>query len=165
MSPSSLQVELLAAAARLFAIMLLGFAAYEDLQHRRVPNNWYIWTAIAGANALIVEWGAGIGPELLPTLALVGGACLAWFVLWAGLGLPGGDVKALMALVFVFPTPLYYGVTLVSVFLVAGAVGAGAILTADDDQEAEIPFVVAVFLGALLAMTTGLLFLAEMVMV
>lgn len=163
MIPSPLQVELLAAGVRLFAIVLLGFAAYEDLQHRRVPNSWYIWTAIAGANALVVEWGAGIGPEFLPTLALVGGACLAWFILWAALGLPGGDVKALMALVFIFPTPLYYGVTLVAVLLVAGGVGAGAILTTDDYQEAEIPFVVAVFLGAVLAMTTGLLFLAELV--
>jgi preflagellin peptidase FlaK len=101
---------------RLLAVPLLGWAAWRDIQTRRVPNA--VWYPMAALGVLVLVWeGAG---HLPPTDALdrlyllrvgisLGFVVPLSYLFWRLGGFGGADAKALMALAVLAPVfPAYY---------------------------------------------------------
>lgn len=88
---------------RLLAVPAFGYAAWHDLDDRRVPNSvWPPLLALGGACLLadlLLRPGDGLLLHLGAGVAVAGVAYLFWLV--GGIG--GADVKALFALAVVYP--------------------------------------------------------------
>ncbi len=101
---------------RLVAVPLLGWAAWRDIQTRRVPN--VVWYPMAALGVLLLVWeGAGHLPpaEAVDRLYLLRVGISLGFVVplsylfWRLGGFGGADAKALMALAVLVPVfPTYY---------------------------------------------------------
>lgn len=99
---------------RLFAIPVFLWAAWCDLQTRRVPNKAWVPLLILGVLFLPVEawlaWGTLDWPYFF--YSTVGSLCLVVpgvFLFWYLGGFGGADAKAIISLAVLFPTyPAYY---------------------------------------------------------
>jgi preflagellin peptidase FlaK len=101
---------------RLLVVPILGWAAWRDVQTRRVPNRtWYPMVAL-GVVLLAWELAGHLPPStfqdrryLLRVALSVGLVAPLSYVFWRIGGFGGADAKALMALALVAPTfPTYH---------------------------------------------------------
>ncbi len=97
---------------RLVAVPVLAWAAWRDVEVRRVPN--VAWYPLALLGALLIAWEA-LSPRTATQLYLlrvgvsVGFLVPLTYVFWRLGGFGGADAKALMALALLFPVfPAYY---------------------------------------------------------
>ncbi len=99
---------------RLLVVPALGWAAYRDLETRRVPNG--LWLPLAGLGALALAWDAWLawGSFALQDLAVRTAVSLLLVIpiaygFWLVGGFGGADAKAFMVLALVFPVyPTFY---------------------------------------------------------
>ncbi|MFB6156841.1 MAG: prepilin peptidase [Haloferacaceae archaeon] len=101
---------------RLFAVPVLGYAAWRDVRTRRVPNRTWVPPALLGVALLGYETlshlpFAGFGDRLfLVRVGLsLGFVVPVAYVFWRLGGFGGADAKALMTVAVLLPTyPTYY---------------------------------------------------------
>ena len=96
---------------RLVAVPVLAWAAWRDVEVRRVPN--VTWYPLAALGVVLLAWEA-LSPRtplqlyLLRVGVSVGFVVPLTFLFWRLGGFGGADAKALMALALLFPTfPTY----------------------------------------------------------
>jgi preflagellin peptidase FlaK len=103
-------------ALRLLALPVFAWAAWRDVETRRVPNA--TWVPLLAVALFALAWegwrvatGAALADPLVYGLRVVGGVTLLValaYVLWAVGAFGGADAKALMVLAVLFPTyPAY----------------------------------------------------------
>jgi preflagellin peptidase FlaK len=101
---------------RLLAVPVLGWAAYRDIQTRRVPNRTWLPLGVLGLVLLAVDlWGV-VPPTtftdrlvLLRTAISLGFVAPLAYLFWRLGGFGGADAKALIVLAVIFPTfPTYF---------------------------------------------------------
>jgi preflagellin peptidase FlaK len=101
---------------RLLAVPVLGWAAYRDIQTRRVPNRTWLPLGVLGLVLLAVDlWGV-VPPAtftdrlvLLRTTISLGFVAPLAYLFWRLGGFGGADAKALIVLAVLFPTfPTYF---------------------------------------------------------
>jgi len=101
---------------RLIAVPALGWAAWRDVQTRRLPNR--LWYPLLAVGLLTLVWDslghlpvAGVEDRLFLVrvgISLLVVVPLAYGLWWIG-GFGGADAKALMTLAILFPTyPVFY---------------------------------------------------------
>ncbi|MEF8773097.1 MAG: prepilin peptidase [Halobacteriales archaeon] len=105
---------------RLVAVPALGWAAWRDLQVRRVPNRLWYPLAALGAVLLVWEgWSVLAAPDptgyrrrlfLVQVAVSLGVVVPLSYLVWRVGGFGGADAKALMALAVLFPTVPTYAV-------------------------------------------------------
>jgi preflagellin peptidase FlaK len=105
---------------RLVAVPALGWAAWRDLQVRRVPNR--LWYPLYALGAVLLAWEAwtlfgASGPAgyrqrlfLVEAAVSLGIVAPAAYLIWRVGGFGGADAKALIALAVLFPTTPTYAV-------------------------------------------------------
>jgi preflagellin peptidase FlaK len=100
---------------RLVAVPVLGWAAYRDVQTRRVPNRTWLPLGVLGLVLLAVELVGVLPPTtvtdrlvLLRTAISLGLVAPLAYLFWRLGGFGGADAKALIVLAVLFPTfPTY----------------------------------------------------------
>jgi preflagellin peptidase FlaK len=110
---------------RLLAVPVLGWAAYRDVQTRRVSNRTWLPLGVLGLLLLAVDLAGVVPPAtatdrlvLLRTAISLGFVAPLAYLFWRLGGFGGADAKALIVLAVLFPTfPTYAlsGVTLPAV--------------------------------------------------
>ena len=97
---------------RLVAVPVLAWAAWQDVEVRRVPN--VTWYPLAALGAVLLTWEA-LSPRtplqlyLLRVGVSIGFLVPLTYLFWCLGGFGGADAKALMALALLFPTfPAYW---------------------------------------------------------
>nr|WP_264475083.1 A24 family peptidase [Salinirubrum litoreum] len=101
---------------RLLAVPVLGWAAYRDIQTRRVPNRTWLPLGVLGLILLAVDLWAVVPPTtftdrlvLLRTAISLGFVAPLAYLFWRLGGFGGADAKALIVLAVLFPTfPTYF---------------------------------------------------------
>jgi preflagellin peptidase FlaK len=91
---------------RLVAVPVFGWAAYRDVQTRRVPNRTWLPLALLGVGLLAWETTTrSPGEPFFLSVALSLGlvAPIGYVIYWVG-GFGGADAKALVVLAVLFPT-------------------------------------------------------------
>ena len=100
---------------RLVAVPVLGWAAYRDVQTRRVPNRAWLPLGVLGLLLLVVDLVGVLPPTtvtdrlvLLRTAISLGLVAPLAYLFWRLGGFGGADAKALIVLAVLFPTfPTY----------------------------------------------------------
>ncbi|WP_299235762.1 A24 family peptidase [Natronomonas sp.] len=101
---------------RLSAVGVFAWAAYRDLETRRIPNRTWAPLLVVGAVALAWDLlavldGAAFQRRLfaVQTVVSIGLVAPLGYVFWRIGGFGGADAKAIITLAVVFPTyPVYY---------------------------------------------------------
>ena len=101
---------------RLVAVPVFAWAAYRDLETRRVPNR--IWLPLVVVGVLALAWDALAVLDAatfqrrlfaVQTLVSIGFVAPLGYVFWRIGGFGGADAKAIITLAVVFPAyPVYY---------------------------------------------------------
>jgi len=139
-------------------IVLLLIAAWTDIRSRTISNE--VNAAIA---ILAIGWWWVCGEALWPDVTLRVAIAMMVFIVFAGLFalrmMGGGDVKMIAAIALWLPFPLL--MSMLMVMAIAGGIIAAAMLIRHrwrrNEDRPQIPYGVAIAIGALWVSANGLL--------